>query len=94
MKQVVLSDNKFKAGRLESDVILKKLSKSKVIDRNLLETDPEVKFTNPLAGDDDSDIYISDEEVHRDENMEVDPDERVPGEVDDDRAYVIPKPTS
>lgn len=26
--------------------------------------------------------------------MEVDPDERVPGEVDDDKAYIVPKPAS
>lgn len=83
-----------KAGRLQRDMVLKKLSKSKVIDKNLLDIDPELKFQNPLAGDEDSDIYISEEEVERVEDMEVDPDERVPGEVDDDKAYIVPKPAS
>jgi uncharacterized Zn finger protein len=42
----------------------------------------------------DEDVYISENEESFDENAEIDPDEKVDGELSDDDAYVIPKPAS
>lgn len=42
----------------------------------------------------DEDVYISENEESFDENVKIDPDEKVDGELSDDDAYVIPKPTS
>ena len=56
--------------------------------------DNEVKFRNPLADMEDEDVYISENEESFDENVKIDPDEKVDGELSDDDAYVIPKPTS
>ena len=43
---------------------------------------------------DDEDIYISENEEEIDDEQKVDPNERMEGEVSDDDAYVIPKPTT
>jgi hypothetical protein len=83
LKRVEVDDEKLMAGRINS--------KEQMAQR-LLKNDSEVRFSNPLMGDDESDIYLSDEEVDRNEGIEIDPNERVPGEVDNDDAYVIRKP--
>ncbi len=54
----------------------------------------EVEFKNPLADMDDEDLYISENEEEVDENVKVDPNEKMEGELSDDEAYVIPKPSS
>lgn len=40
----------------------------------------------------DEDIYLSENEEQFDDEQEIDPDEKMEGEVSDDDAYVIPKP--
>jgi hypothetical protein len=47
-----------------------------------------------LADLDDDDLYISENENSIPDNIEVDPNEKMEGEVSDDEAYVIPKPLS
>ena len=77
---------------VDEEEIESKLKKSKVIDKSLLNIDQKLTFKNPLAelGDD---IYLSDEEKGMDfDEGEIDPNEKVPGEIDDEDAYVIKKP--
>jgi cystathionine beta-lyase/cystathionine gamma-synthase len=45
-----------------------------------------------LADLDDEDLYISENENSIPDNVEVDPNEKMEGEVSDDEAYIIPKP--
>jgi hypothetical protein len=52
-----------------------------------------VEFRNPLADMDDDDLYISENEENAPE-VEIDPNEKMEGELSDDDAYVIPKPLS
>jgi cystathionine beta-lyase/cystathionine gamma-synthase len=40
---------------------------------------------------DDEDLYISENEEEINENIEIDPNEKMEGELSDDDAYVIPK---
>lgn len=47
-----------------------------------------------MADLDDDDLYISENENSIPDNIEVDPNEKMEGEVSDDEAYVIPKPLS
>lgn len=55
----------------------------------------DFKFKNPLASMNDEDIYLSDhEEAGQDDDIAVDPNEKMEGELSDDDAYVIPKPLS
>lgn len=63
-----------------------------------MEEDDEVKFQNPLADLDDDDIYLSDNDSEGQKaynnNVKIDPNEKMEGELSDDDAYVIPKPMS
>lgn len=52
----------------------------------------QIKFKNPLADLDDEDLYISENENSIPDNVKVDPNEKMEGEVSDDEAYIIPKP--
>lgn len=45
-----------------------------------------------MADLDDEDLYISENENSIPDNVEVDPNEKMEGEVSDDEAYIIPKP--
>jgi hypothetical protein len=93
LKRVEVDDEKLMAGRINSkEQMAQRLLKNKLRTIKAKEIDSEVRFSNPLMGDDESDIYLSDEEVDRNEGIEIDPNERVPGEVDNDDAYVIRKP--
>ena len=47
-----------------------------------------------MADLDDDDLYISENENSIPDNIKVDPNEKMEGEVSDDEAYVIPKPLS
>lgn len=42
----------------------------------------------------DDDLYISENEESYHENIEIDPNEKMDGEVSDDEPYVIPKATT
>jgi hypothetical protein len=93
LKRVEVDDEKLMAGRISSkEQLAQQLIRNKLKTAKAKEIDSEVKFSNPLMGDDESDIYLSDEEINRNEDIEIDPNERVPGEVDNDDAYVIRKP--
>lgn len=81
-----VNEEKLKADRMEVEEAPKKVKKNKI--------EEDFKFTNPLAGDELSDVYISENESEIRDDIEVDPDERMPNEVDNDKAYVIPKPMS
>ena len=41
---------------------------------------------------DDEDLYISENEEEFNEEEEIDPDEKMEGELSEDEAYTIPKP--
>ena len=72
------------------------MKKTKAVDQSLLNINKELTFKNPLA-EFGEDIYLpAEEEVVRMEveDSDIDPNERVPGEIDNDDAYVIKKPLS
>lgn len=90
-----VSEDKLRAGRINTkEQLAQQLLQNKLNTSKARKIDTELKFSNPLMGDEESDIYISEEENNRYDDVEVDPNERVPGEVDDDDAYVIRKPMS
>lgn len=87
-------EDKLRAGRINTkEQLAQQLMENKLRTSKAKKIDTELKFSNPL-GDDESDIYLSEEGNARDDDIEVDPNERVPGEVDDDDAYIIRKPMS
>jgi|JI6StandDraft_1071083.scaffolds.fasta_scaffold01793_14 AdoMet-dependent rRNA methyltransferase SPB1 len=90
-----VSENKLRAGRINTkEQLAEQLMQNKLRTSKAKHIDTELKFSNPLTGDNESDIYISDEENDRNVDIEVDPNERVPGEREDDDAYIIHKPLS
>jgi hypothetical protein len=66
LKRVEVDDEKLMAGRINSkEQMAQRLLKNKLRTIKAKEIDSEVRFSNPLMGDDESDIYLSDEEVDR-----------------------------
>lgn len=95
--KVDVDESKYKATRMvDEEEIQTKLKKNKAIDQNLMGINKDITFKNPLA-EFGEDIYLPEEgeEVRMNvEDSDIDPNERVPGEMDDDDAYVIKKPLS